>query len=101
MIVGRMARRGVAWHFNPPSAPHFGGAWERLVRCAKRALYFVLPKRTLTDEILTNAIAQVENLLNSRKLTKLTNDPSDPECLTANHLLLGRANPNLPPDVFS
>lgn len=100
-IIGRLARKGVTWTFNPPAAPYFGGVSERLVRCAKKALYFVLPKRTLTDEMLTNAIAQVENLLNSRKLTKLTTDPSNPECLTPHHLLLGRANPNLPPDIFS
>ena len=100
-ITERLARKGVTWSFNPPAAPHFGGAWERMVRCAKRALFFVLPKRTLTDEMLTNAIAQVENLLNSRKLTKISSDPSDPECLTPHHLLLGRANPNLPPDVFT
>jgi hypothetical protein len=31
----------------------------------------------------------------------MSEDATDPECLTPNHLLLGRATPNLPPDVFT
>ncbi len=31
----------------------------------------------------------------------MSEDPTDPECLTPNHLLMGRATPNLPPDVFT
>lgn len=32
----------VQWQFNPPSSPHFGGAWKRLVQSAKRALKAVV-----------------------------------------------------------
>ena len=100
-IQETLAIRKVKWHFNPPAAPHFGGAWERLVGSAKRALGSVLHNQSLTDEVLLTAICLVESLLNSRPLTYLSNDPSEFEPLTPNHLLLGRANPNLPPDVFS
>jgi hypothetical protein len=82
-----LSRQPTKWYFNPPAASHFGGVWERMVRAAKTALNAVLGNQWLTDEILLTAITLV--------------DPTDPECLTPDHLLLGRACPNLPPDVFT
>ena len=35
-IHERLSLRQVKWVFNPPGAPHFGGAWESLVKPAKR-----------------------------------------------------------------
>lgn len=100
-IISHLSRREMKWHFNPPVAPHFGGVWERLVRTEKLALICVLHGQTLTEEMLTTALLHVENLFNSRPLTTVGLDPRSREPLTPHHLLLGRANPNLPPDVFS
>ena len=52
-IAESMVKKGVNWKFNPPSAPHHGGVWERLVRSFKQTFYAILDKRRLTDEILT------------------------------------------------
>ena len=99
-IIESLSLRRVKWIFNPPGATHFGGAWESLVKSAKRALVAILSNQTLTDEVLVTALVTVENLLNGRPLTYISNDVSAPEVLTPNHLLVGRANPNMPPDVF-
>ena len=65
---------------------HFGGIWEGLVQSAKRAL---------------KAVAEVESLMNGRTLTHVSTDYRDEEALTPNHFLLGRRNPNFPPDVIN
>jgi hypothetical protein len=81
-IQEHLGRQPTKWFFNPPAAPHFGGAWERMVRAAKTALTAVLGRQRLTDEILVTTLTLVENVLNSRKLTPVSEDLTDPECLT-------------------
>jgi hypothetical protein len=51
-----------------------------MVRAAKIALQAVLGNQRLTDEILLTALTLVENILNSRKLTPMSEDATDPEC---------------------
>ena len=100
-ITDTMSQQNIEWRFSPPASPHFGGAWERLIRSVKRALLTVLGRQALTDEMLSTFLTEVEGLLNSRPLTPVSDDPEDLEALTPNHFLIGRASPNLPPGVFS
>ena len=83
-----MVQKGVNWKFNPPSAPHQGGVWKRLVRSFKHTFYAILGNRRLTDEILTTVFCLVEQSLNARPLV--------PDALTPNHFLLGTAGSPLP-----
>ncbi|XP_046869388.1 uncharacterized protein LOC124462036 [Drosophila willistoni] len=46
----------IKWKFNPPAAPHMGGAWERLVRSVKTVLYAICPARKFTSEGLQSAL---------------------------------------------
>ncbi|KAL7723908.1 hypothetical protein ACLKA6_014502 [Drosophila palustris] len=55
--------------FQPPAAPHMGGAWERLVRSIKTVLYRIVPNQKFTDESLLTAMMEVEMTVNSRPLT--------------------------------
>ena len=80
----------INWHWNPPSAPHMGGAWERLVRSSKEVIYGLVKNHVLTDPQLTTLLTEVESVLNSRPLTHLSDDINDLDALTPNHILLGK-----------
>ena len=79
----------IEWNFNPPSAPHMGGAWERLVRSVKEVLSGLMFDRVLTDPQLLTLFTEVESIVNSRPLTHISNDIDDLSALTPNHILLG------------
>ncbi|XP_062557279.1 uncharacterized protein LOC134222152 [Armigeres subalbatus] len=76
------------WSFNPPSAPHFGGSWERLVRSVKIALGSLCTDRSPNDETLLTVIAEAESIVNSRPLTTVPLETADHEALTPNHFIL-------------
>ncbi|XP_065090854.1 uncharacterized protein LOC135711830 [Ochlerotatus camptorhynchus] len=79
-----------AWHFNPPSTPHMGGVWERMVRSVKEALRAYEDGRKLTDEILSTSLAEAEDMINTRPLTYVPQEVADEEVITPNHFLRGR-----------
>ena len=95
-IAAELAHKGIKWWFNPPSAPHQGGIWERLVRSFKRVLYTILGTRRLTDDVLNTTFCLVEHALNSRPLTPVSADPSDLGAITLNHFLLGNQATGIP-----
>ena len=99
-ISDTLSQDRIQCFFNPPSAPHFGGVWERLVKSAKKALKIILNGQLVNDETLLTSMAEVESLLNSRLLTHVSVDPQDLEAITPNHFVIGRNSPNVPPDVF-
>ena len=99
-ISDTLSQDRIQWFFNPPSALHFGGVWERLVKSAKKALKIILNGQLLNDETLLLLMAEIESLLHSQLLTHVSIDPQDLEAITPNHFLIGRNSPNVPPDVF-
>ena len=86
--------------FNPSSASHHEGAWERCIRTVTKVLSAVVKQQTLTDEGLMTSFCEVEAIVNRRPITKSSDDPNDSEALTTNHLLLLIAGPRLPPGAF-
>ncbi|XP_055632443.1 uncharacterized protein LOC129772934 [Toxorhynchites rutilus septentrionalis] len=77
------------WQFNPPSAPHMGGAWERLVRSVKTAMATISDHpHHPSDEVLETVALEAEAVVNSRPLTYVALDSSDAEAITPNHFLL-------------
>jgi len=81
-ICQRTANRGVTWIFNPPHAPHFGGAHEKMIKASKKAIHAVLGEAKVTDEEQMTAFIGAESLLNSRLITYQTANPYDETPLT-------------------
>ena len=72
---------------NPPSAPHFSAAWERLVQMIKRVFLLSLASARLSRDLF---VAETEGPLNGRPLTHVNSDIADKFPLTPNDFLLGR-----------
>ncbi|HBI39500.1 MAG TPA: hypothetical protein DDY16_00930 [Tenacibaculum sp.] len=88
----RTSRKSMTWKFQPPNAPHFGGAHESLVRSTKPALYraLELQKKVLrlpSEDMLRAVLFEEAGLLNSRPSTYVSSDPQDLRPLIPNDLL--------------
>lgn len=93
-------QRDIEWVFNPPAASHMGGVWERQIRTIRNILRGLANQQMLDDEALTTLMCLAESIVNSRPITKVSDDARDPTPLTPNHLLLLRSGPTLPPGLF-
>ena len=56
----------------------------------------VMKDQSLDDERLETLFCEVESIVNGRPLTPVSEDPTDFEPLTPNHLLLLRGGPSAP-----
>lgn len=77
MNPSRLCCQSYNYIFNPPGAPHFGGAWEREIRSVKSALYATVGAQSVTEEVLRTVLTEVEGILNSKPLGYLSSDVSD------------------------
>lgn len=99
-LKARLFEMQIEWVFNPPSASHFGGVWERQIRSARNTLNGLLKKSvySLTSSSLRTLFYEVMAILNSRPLSvEALEDPSGPLPLTPNHILTQRTCGVLPP----
>ncbi|XP_011859693.1 PREDICTED: uncharacterized protein LOC105557134 [Vollenhovia emeryi] len=79
--------RKIEWRFNPPSAPWWGGWWERLIQILKRMLRKILGKACLGYEEMFTVLCDCESVINARPLTYLSDDPRDLAPITPNLFL--------------
>ncbi|GFT40873.1 putative pao retrotransposon peptidase superfamily [Trichonephila clavipes] len=88
-----ISSEGVTWKFIVELAPWWGGFYERLMRSIKEPLRKIIGRAQHTFEETMTILAEIENVLNHRPLTYVSDDISDPEPLTpASFLLVGHKN---------
>ncbi|XP_077361589.1 uncharacterized protein LOC144006560 [Festucalex cinctus] len=95
-----LAPQKIAFRFNPPASPHFGGVWEREIRSVKVALSATVGAQPVAEEVLHTVLIEVENILNSKPLGYVSSDARDPDPVTPNVLLMGRPDGSLPQVVY-
>ncbi|KAF7656540.1 hypothetical protein LDENG_00039950 [Lucifuga dentata] len=100
LVKKQLARQKIQFHFNPPSAPHFGGVWEQEVRSVKSALYTTFGTQSVPEEVLLTVLLEVEAILNSKPLGYISADIADPDPVTPSSLLMERLDGSLPQAVY-
>ena len=98
-LTENLIDKGIKWSFNPPSAPHFGGVVETMIKAAKRAILTILGNADVNDEELMTAFTGAESLINSRPLTYQSANPEDDIPLTPNHFLHGQIGGQFAPQA--
>ncbi|XP_041794473.1 uncharacterized protein LOC121607628 [Chelmon rostratus] len=86
----------ISWRYIVERAALWGSMWERLVGSVKTCLRKVLGRSYLDHEELQTLICEVEAVINSRPLTFLHTESSEPSPLTPAHFLTGRRITTLP-----
>ena len=112
-VAAVMSRRNIdiKWNFNSPGASNQGGAWERLIKDTKRIKAALIMKgfegvpalrhRKPSDFELGTILCEVESILNSRPMTKISTNPDDWGTLTPQAILTGCLDIMSPVDVFN
>ena len=100
-IADFLLQRIVQWVFNPPCGSYHGGPWEHCIRTVRKVLNTLVREQVLDDEGLSTFMCEAEAIVNSRPLTKVSDDVCDLEPLTPNHLLLFQYSQSFLPGIFA
>ena len=86
----------IKWKFILEKSPWWGGFYERIIGIIKRCIKKVAGKALLNYDELTTLLAEIEQTLNSRPMTYLSDEHND-EAITPSHLLYGKniSKPNI------
>ena len=84
-----LLQHDVKWIFNPPTASHHTGVWERCIRTVRKVMKVLLREQVLDDEGLCMLMCEVQSIKKGRPITK------------ASYLLPIQGGSALPPGAFS
>ena len=99
-LNSHVAMQGIEWKFSPPSAPHCGGIWERLVRSVKKVLKGLMESHEVSADVFETLVVRAEGILNSRPLTAASTSPDDFKPLTPNDILHPGVLPTPPLEIL-
>lgn len=103
-IIAKMVECKCDFRFNPPTASHMGGVWERQIRTIRSILNGLLKRsgQRLSLSSLRTVLYEVMAIINSRPLSVESLEfPDGPRPLTPNHILTMKSDFILPlPGVF-
>ena len=88
----------IEWIFIPPRAPHFGGAWEIMVKAMKRALTAISNEQVMDEDNFTTFLCRAMDMINGRPLLKHYSTET-PHILTPNDFIIGRVDTSVYPFV--
>lgn len=97
----QLADYQILFMFSPPNAPHFGGVWELEVRSIKAALHVAVGSQSVSEDVLSTVLVEVEGILNSKPLGYVSTDVADLDPITPNLLLMGRQDASLPQVTYA
>ena len=105
LIGKKLCTKGVSWKwsFSPPCSSHQNGICETMVKQTRRLIRSVSQSccyRKFTDDEFLTFIKEAENIVNSRPIVPVSDDPSDFRVLSPMSLLNGCLEPSLPCGVF-
>lgn len=86
----------IDWVFNAPTAAWWGGWWERLIRTMKDLLRKEVGRAFINQKELHEVLLVVEEVMNNRPLTYVSENPDDLEPLTPAMFLYPLGNINFP-----
>ncbi|KAB0791873.1 hypothetical protein PPYR_03673, partial [Photinus pyralis] len=72
----------IQWKFNVAAAPWWGGYWERIIRILKDMMKRSIGKSTLNRKELEDSLLVMEEVINGRPLTYVSEDNDELEPLT-------------------
>jgi hypothetical protein len=87
--INHRNEKPIEWTFIPPRAPHFGGAWEIMVKAMKRALHAISKDQPMLEDDFRTFLCRAMDMINYRPLVKHYSSESD-VILTPNDFLMGR-----------
>ncbi|GBN79620.1 hypothetical protein AVEN_240820-1 [Araneus ventricosus] len=95
-VQNLISSHGIKWKYIVEKGAWWGGFWERHFRTIKTSLRKIVGRSSLSLSELETLFIEIEAMINSRPITYIYDDPSEPSPLTPAHFLIGKRLLSLP-----